>query len=416
MSFEIIKKINVDFYSNKLIYVNAKQNDMSRFLLLTCYNQGQKVSIDNITNSAYVRCKKSDNNGILNQCMITEDGEIMVELTEQMLAVPGNVLTDILVYDTTGIVVSTMNFCINVIATSFDNSEIESSNEYKALNELIIEAKAEYDYVIEQSGQNLSIAIEQANNAKISADAAKVSENNALISEQNAKVSENASKTSEQNALVSEQNAKISEEAAKISEDNAFISEQNAESSENNALVSETNAKASELAAKLSESNASASEQNAKTYSDNAKASENSAKASKDAALVSEQKSKLSETNASTSESNALVYSNSAEESKNEAKQSEDNAKISENISTTKATEASTSAELAKTYSEQAKISLDSIDESANVARSYAVGDTGLRENEATDNAKYYFEQTKMLAGNQETATLNEVQEYIGII
>jgi len=412
---EIIRKIDVDFYANKLIYVNAKQHDVSRFVLLTCYDQGKKVAIDNMSNSAYVRCKKPDDNGAFNECMITEDGEILVELTEQMLAVPGNVLADVLVYDTTGVIVTTMNFCINVIKTALNNSDIESTSEYLALHNLIIEAKAEYDYVIEQSKSNLNIAV-------TSAEKAKASEEASLLSEQNAKSSENAALLSEQNAKLSETASKVSEEAALISEQNALASQKAAKTSENAAEKAEVNALKSEQKALVSEQNALVSEQNAFQSEENAKSSENAAKTSEGNAKESENNAGVSEGNAKVSEENALKYSQNAETSENNAKSSEQkaltseqNAKSSENIAVAKAQESSNSAVLSKTYADQAKESLDSIDESAQIARSYAVGDTGYRNGETTDNAKYYYEQTKALAGNQEAATLNEVQEYLGI-
>lgn len=158
MNLEIIKRIDVDFYNNKLVHVNAKQNDTSRFIMITCYNQGQRVSLDNMTNTAYIRGRKPDDNGFLNPCLITENGEVLAEMTNQMLLVPGNVFVDILIYNSSETIVSTMNFCINVVATPLDNLEVESSSEYNALNELMISAKREYDYVIQECKDSVTSA------------------------------------------------------------------------------------------------------------------------------------------------------------------------------------------------------------------------------------------------------------------
>lgn len=140
-----------------------------------------------------------------------------------------------------------------------------------------------------------------------------------------------------------------------------------AESSMKNAAMSEINAKASEDAAKASETAAKASETNAK-------ASETAAAKSATAAATSETNAKASETSASQSAATATSEAASASQS---ASTATDKA----NIATQKATEIIGKAESAA--------------ESATKAQSYAVGGTGSRDGEDSDNAKYYFEQVK---------------------
>jgi len=269
MDLGIIRELNIDLHDSKYIQVNAKQYDReSRYVLITCYNKNTIFPLSSENNHAYIRYRKVDDLGVFNSCQITDEGKILVELTEQMLALAGKCYGDLVIVhnDPTiddGSIMSTMVFCVNVIAPALDNRDIESSNEYNALNELLIKATTDYNYVMV---------------------ACKASEDNAKESEINAKASE-------QNVLTSEQNAKASEEAAKSSEENAKVSEQNA-------LKSETNAKSSE-----------------------------------------------------------------------------ETAKTSANTAVEKATDASNSATLAK---------------------SYAVGGTNTRTDENTDNAKYYYNQTKL--------------------
>lgn len=126
-----------------------------------------------------------------------------------------------------------------------------------------------------------------------------------------------------------------------------------AESSQQAAAMSEINAKASENAAK-------ASETAAKTSETNAKASETAAAKSATAAAISETNAKASETSASQSASTAIDKAT---------------------IATQKATEIIGKAESAA--------------DSATKAQSYAVGGTGSREGEDSDNAKYYYQQAK---------------------
>lgn len=329
MALQIIANINVDFYDKKYILVNAKQYDSgSRWISISCYNQGNAFNLSASKHSAYVKYKKADEYEVFNSCKINYKGEVLVELTEQMLAADGicyvdlviinkgsamvNVETgEIIAIDDTPIL-STMAFCVNVYETSFGCSEIESSYEFNALNDLLQRAEAEYTEVI-----NLAKSYAKGNAGGIrddeDVDNAKYYYEQSAKNAANAKVSETNAKKSEQNASNSESNAKLSEQNASISEVNAKRSETSALTSENNAKVSEQNASASETKAKKSEQNASTSESNAK---------------------VSERNAAASESNAKKSETSALT--------------------------------------------------------SCNLAKSYAVGDTGTRDNENVDNAKYY--------------------------
>jgi hypothetical protein len=140
-----------------------------------------------------------------------------------------------------------------------------------------------------------------------------------------------------------------------------------AESSQQAAAKSEANAKASENAAK-------ASETAAKTSETNAKASETAAAKSATAAEASESNAKVSETSASESSATATEKASSASQSADTAAEKAD-------IATQKAAEIIGNAE--------------SAEESATKAQSYAVGGTGSREGEDSDNAKYYYQQAK---------------------
>lgn len=149
--------------------------------------------------------------------------------------------------------------------------------------------------------------------------------------------------------------AKIKVEAAK-----AELSQKAAATSEANAKTSENAAKASETAVKKSE--------------DNAKASETAAAKSATAAAASESNAKVSETSASESSATATEKASSASQSADTAAEKAD-------IATQKAAEIIGKAE--------------SAEESATKAQSYAVGGTGSREGEDSDNAKYYYQQAK---------------------
>lgn len=238
MNLEIIKELKVDFYNAKYISVNVKQCDRSsRYILVTCCNQEDFFPIDNIYNYAFVRYRKPDDKNVFNLCDITEDGRVLIELTEQMTSFVGKCFIDLVIVHNEPIspysltfnsgelltnentsIVSTMLFCVNVLETAIDSDIIESTDEYNALNELLIKATTDYTYVMGA--------------CKISEVNAKESENNAYIFSERARESEINAKTSEENAKESEINAKASEENAKASELNAKTSEENAKASE----------------------------------------------------------------------------------------------------------------------------------------------------------------------------------------
>lgn len=301
MSLLSTTQINVDFSTQNYVTLNAKQYDRSsRFILVTCYNNGQRISLKSAEHHVYVRYRKPDNLGVFNTCEITPEGKILIDLTEQMLATPGIAYADLIIYEVLGLAVevtetesnveiadiddnailTTMTFVVNIHEVAFDNKEIESSYEFNALNDLVTKAEADYTAVMESCNESELNASNSESNAKASEEAAALSEAAAKSSESKAKISETNASTSETNAKTSEENAKASEEAADESEVNAKASEEAAK-------TSEENAKASEEAADESEANAKASEENAKASEEAAAKSENNAKASEEIAVES---------------------------------------------------------------------------------------------------------------------------------
>lgn len=145
---------------------------------------------------------------------------------------------------------------------------------------------------------------------------------------------------------------------------------------------SETNSKASEDAAKVSETNSKQSETNAKDSEDAAKASETAAKDSENAAKASEEAAKASEENAANSENAAADSADKAEE---------------------EATNAANSAKDAADSADAAAKEADDSEEWANLSKSYAIGtENTVRDNDETDNSKYYSEQSKNSADKSE--------------
>ena len=171
---------------------------------------------------------------------------------------------------------------------------------------------------------------------------------------------------------------------ADTAKDSATASAKMAETMAENAGKYADEAQTCVVAAAASEANAKASENAAKASETAAKTSETNAKASETAAAKSATAAKTSETNAKASETSASQSAATATSEAASASQSASTATDKANIATQKATEIIGKAESAA--------------DSATKAESYAVGGTGSREGEDTDNAQYYYEQVKRVS------------------
>lgn len=354
MSLEITTNINVDFYDNEYIMINAKQYDnSSRIISITCYGNGKLFNLNASKHVAYVSYKKADGNVVFNTCTIDYKGKVLVELTEQMLSVSGvceaslivinkgsakvNIDTgEIIAVDNTPIL-STMAFYVNVCEAPVDNSLIESVYEYEpnTLNQLLIEANANYSeaYKLAKSWAIGQTGIRDGEDT----DNSKYYYEQSFANAKAASDSEEAASESAERANARAVDASGSQSAAAISKAEALYYSEVSQSYAVGGIGKRENEDSD----------------NAKYYYEQSSINANSADESKKAAKVSEESAKLSE--------------ESASDSKDKASTSEGNAKISENNAA----------------------------DSANLARSYATGDTGTRENEHLNNAKYYYERTR---------------------
>lgn len=157
-----------------------------------------------------------------------------------------------------------------------------------------------------------------------------------------------------------------------------------AQTAANTATSKATDASNSASAAKTSETNAKKSETNASTSEKNASSSAAAAQSS--------------ETNAANASDSASKSASTATQKASDASTYANNAKVSADTANTHATTASKKATAAANSANTATSKAKSASESAILAESYAVGETGTRENENVDNAKYYYEQAKQIS------------------
>lgn len=292
MALQITTNINVDFYDKKYILINAKQYDKSsRFISVSCYNNGKIYPINAGEHSAYIRYKKADNNSVFNFCEIDRKGKILVELTEQMLAVDGICYADLVIVnkgsanvdETTGEIVaindasilSTMPLHIDITGTAVENSDIESSYEFNGLNVALEKAEAEYTEVILTSKSyavgNTGIRDdENTDNAKYYYEQAFKSAGDSKTSALNAANSEELAEEHMHDALTYSQNAQTYMNNAKTYMSNASTSEANAAASATSASNSETSAQGYATTAQNSMNSAQSSASSASTSATNA--------------------------------------------------------------------------------------------------------------------------------------------------
>lgn len=193
-----------------------------------------------------------------------------------------------------------------------------------------------------------------------------------------------------------------------------------AETSANNAETSATAAASSaEQAASLA-SSAASSEASALDSASSAAASETAAQNAQTAAEAAQSAAEIAKTQAETAQTEAEAAKNTAVTAKNDA----ETAKVGAETAQTKAETAQSMAEAAQTAAETARsgaetahtlaeASANAAEASANTAeakateatnqallsKSYAVGGTGARTGEDTDNSKYYCEQAELASG-----------------
>lgn len=199
-----------------------------------------------------------------------------------------------------------------------------------------------------------------------------------------------------------------------------------AETAAANAKVSETKAKASETAAASSASSAEASKTaaagSAATAAEKATAASDSASkaaSSQTAAKSSEDKAKASETAAESAKTAAEAAKAAAAQSAESASASAQTAQSAAGSAGTAASTASSAAAAASGSASDAAGSAAAAAQSAasvaginKTAESWAVGGTGTREGENTNNAKYWAQQAEATVGG-DFATKTEAQGYV---
>ena len=373
--------------NNNFVQIPTVQGDGNniRGFEVELIENGVQYEIDQNDCVIAIMGTKPDTSQIMNDCQLTDDGYIQVDITSQMSAVKGRGEYQIvLMSKSTNSQLKSFPFHIFTTPATFDIDHIVSTDEFQTLTRNIVKTEE----VIEEANDTISdmrdleSSVEKAEKARVNAEKSRIdAEATRQSNESTRQSNENTRNTNENTRKANE----ISRQAAETDRDNAETDRDNAESyrmtneaaRQNNEIIRQTNET-------IRQTNTTAAITNADEATERAN---NAAIVCEDiiseSGIVAQKATEAanSATSASTSAANALA-------SEKNAKTSETNAAKSELAAATSATNAANSeatanekAAEALNYSEQAK--------------SYAVGGTGTRTEEDIDNAKYYYEQAR---------------------
>lgn len=302
MEIETISKITLDLYAKNIVSISAKQYDnKTRFVEITCVENGIIFQVDKLTMSAFIRFKKPDDNGVFNEVEVTSDGKLKIELTEQMLSASGRAIADVFllrkvftseekptniddIYKVNAPIISIMDFYINITPTALNHSQIESSYEFNALTNALAQIDYNNKKVVEldktltgnenirknneSTRQNNEQARINSENQRINAenirntseDKRTKSENERIKQENIRNTSEQQRISSENNRITNENDRKTNENIRKSNESQRQTNETNRISSEDKRLSSETDRQSNETTRQKNESTRQTSE------------------------------------------------------------------------------------------------------------------------------------------------------------
>lgn len=142
---KITKHIILDVSVSRYVSVLVKQYDINvREIIVKVTNNGKPYPISNKIKPR-IKCKKDDGTLVFNDCTVLEDGNIKIDVTDQMTACVGTHECEIALFDTTKsdedekAVLHTMDFVLIVKGAVFSDNEVTSSNEFIALENALLE-------------------------------------------------------------------------------------------------------------------------------------------------------------------------------------------------------------------------------------------------------------------------------------
>lgn len=142
---------------SRYVSVLVKQYDINvREIIVKVTNNGKPYPISNKIKPR-IKCKKDDGTLVFNDCTVLEDGNIKVDVTDQMTACVGTHECEIALFDVKEdeedtevntedkenekAVLHTMDFVLIVKEAVFSDEEVTSSNEFIALENALMKVE-----------------------------------------------------------------------------------------------------------------------------------------------------------------------------------------------------------------------------------------------------------------------------------
>ena len=157
--------LDIDLDSKNYRKLRAMQGDIkSRYILVNLYSNNLAYDLSHCTVKIYGL--KRDKTIFFNNAVVKNAklGQFEIELTNQALAVPGELKVQILVLGTDGEKLTSSAFFIDVGESIIDENAIESTNEFGALTESLTKVNEWNGYFEETSGKIEEKYTERLNN------------------------------------------------------------------------------------------------------------------------------------------------------------------------------------------------------------------------------------------------------------
>ena len=155
----ITKHIILDVSTSKHVVVLVKQYDINvREIIVRITDNGKPYPISP-TVKPRIKCKKDDGTIVFNDCTVLGDGNIKIDITDQMTVCSGTHECEVALFEgNSDKVLHTMDFILNVKSAVFSDDEVTSSNEFLALeNALLTVEKIDLKRITESQIDDLFI-------------------------------------------------------------------------------------------------------------------------------------------------------------------------------------------------------------------------------------------------------------------
>jgi hypothetical protein len=257
-------KITLDLYTKNVVSVNAKQYDnQTRYIEISCVENGIVFTVDKSIMSAFIRFKKPDDNGVFNEVEITSDGKLKIELTEQMLSASGRAIADVFllrkvftseekptniddIYKVNAPIISIMDFYINITPTALNHSQIESSYEFNALTNALAQIDFNNKKVVE-----LDKTLTANEDVRKKDEAERKSNEESRINSEQKRVNEEDKRQKAEDARITNENTRISNENTRQAQETKRQTDTTTAIDNANAAAKNANDKANDLQNKL---------------------------------------------------------------------------------------------------------------------------------------------------------------------